>query len=43
VLRATNLLDETYHQYFKNPTAASVLADEYKFGRQYSAGLHWTF
>ncbi len=43
IIRATNLLDETYHQYFKNTGAASVLADEYKFGRQYSAGLHWNF
>ncbi len=43
VLRATNLLDETYRQYFKNNGAGSVLADEYKFGRQYSAALHWNF
>jgi iron complex outermembrane receptor protein len=39
----TNLLDETYHQYFKNTSAASVLADEYKFGRTYSVSLHWNF
>ena len=38
LLAATNLLDETYHQYFKNIGAGSVLADEYKFGREYSVG-----
>jgi iron complex outermembrane receptor protein len=43
LLSATNLLDETYHQYFKNTSAASVLADEYKFGRTYSVSLHWNF
>jgi iron complex outermembrane receptor protein len=43
LLCATNLLDETYHQYFKNTGAGSVLADEYKFGRQYSAAIHWNF
>jgi len=43
LLSATNLLDETYHQYFKNNSAASLLADEYKFGRTYSVSLHWNF
>ena len=43
LLSATNLLDETYHQYFKNSGAASLLADEYKFGRTYSVSLHWNF
>ena len=43
LLSATNLLDETYPQYFKNTSAASVLADEYKFGRTYSVSLHWNF
>ena len=43
LLSATNLLDETYHQYFANNGAGSVLADEYKFGRQYSAAIHWNF
>jgi iron complex outermembrane recepter protein len=43
LLCATNLLDETYHQYFKNQSAASLLADEYKFGRTYSVSLHWNF
>ncbi|MGA2693399.1 MAG: TonB-dependent receptor, partial [Opitutaceae bacterium] len=43
VLSATNLLDETYHQYFLNQNAASVLADEYKDGRGYSAAVHWNF
>jgi iron complex outermembrane receptor protein len=42
-IAATNLLDETYHQYFQNTSAASVLADEYKEGRGYSAELHWSF
>lgn len=42
-MRATNLLDETYHEYFLNGAAASVLADEYKFGRTYSVSLHWNF
>jgi iron complex outermembrane receptor protein len=43
LLRATNLLDETYRQYFLNSSAASLLADEYKFGRTYSVSLHWNF
>jgi iron complex outermembrane receptor protein len=43
LLSATNLLDETYHQYFKNNGAASLIADEYKFGRTYSVSLHWNF
>jgi len=43
LLRATNMLDETYRQYYLNKGAANVLADEYKFGRQYSVALHWNF
>jgi iron complex outermembrane receptor protein len=43
LLSVTNLLDETYQQYFKNTGAASLLADEYKFGRTYSVSLHWNF
>jgi iron complex outermembrane receptor protein len=43
ILSATNLLDETYSQYFKTQGAGSVLADEYKDGRGYSAALHWNF
>jgi iron complex outermembrane recepter protein len=43
LVSATNLLDETYHQYFLNTGAASLLADEYKFGRTYSVSLHWNF
>lgn len=43
LLTATNLADETYHQYFKNTAAASLLADEYKFGRTYSVAVHWNF
>ncbi len=43
LLSGTNLLDETYHQYFLNNAAASLLADEYKFGRTYSVSLHWNF
>jgi outer membrane receptor protein involved in Fe transport len=43
ILSATNLTDATYHQYFKNTGAASVLADEYKDGRGYSAAIHWAF
>jgi iron complex outermembrane recepter protein len=43
LLSATNLLDETYHQYFLNTGAAALLADEYKFGRTYSVSLHWNF
>jgi iron complex outermembrane receptor protein len=43
ILAATNLSDETYHQYFKNVGAGSVLADEYKDGRGYSAAIHWNF
>ncbi len=43
VLSATNLLDETYRQYFLNHGAGSVLADEYKDGRGYTAAVHWNF
>ena len=43
LLSATNLLDETYRQYYLNKTAASVIADEYKDGRGYSAAIHWNF
>jgi iron complex outermembrane receptor protein len=43
ILAATNLTDETYHQYYKNVGAGSVLADEYKDGRGYSAAIHWNF
>jgi iron complex outermembrane receptor protein len=43
ILSATNMTDETYHQYFLNKGAGSVLADEYKFGRGYSAAIHWNF
>jgi iron complex outermembrane receptor protein len=43
LLSASNLLDETYHQYFLNNGAGSVLADEYKDGRGYSAAIHWNF
>jgi iron complex outermembrane receptor protein len=43
LLSASNVLDETYHQYFLNNGAGSVLADEYKFGRGYSAAVHWNF
>jgi iron complex outermembrane receptor protein len=42
-LAITNLLDETYKQYFLNSGSASVLADEYKEGRGYSAEVHWNF
>jgi iron complex outermembrane receptor protein len=43
LLSGTNLLDETYRQYYQNPGAASLFADAYKFGRTYSVSLHWTF
>jgi len=43
LIAATNLLDATYRQYFKNVGAGNVLADEYKFGTQYSFSLHWNF
>ena len=43
LVSATNLADETYRQYFKNTAAASLLADEYKFGRTYSVSVHWNF
>ena len=43
LLSASNMTDETYHQYFLNQNAGSVLADEYKFGRGYSAAVHWNF
>ena len=43
LLSCTNLLDETYAQYYKNTGAASLLADEYKFGRTYSVSIHWNF
>ena len=43
LLSATNLTDATYHQYFLNNGAGSILADEYKDGRGYSAAVHWSF
>jgi iron complex outermembrane receptor protein len=43
ILAGTNLLDSTYHQYYKTNGAGSVLADEYKDGRGYSAAIHWNF
>lgn len=43
LLSVTNALDETYSQYFKNPGAGSVMADEYKFGRGYEAQVNWKF
>ncbi len=43
LLSATNLLDETYRQYFANPNGPSLFADAYKFGRTYSASVHWNF
>jgi len=43
LLTGTNLLDETYRQYFKIPSGAGVFADAYKFGRTYSIGLHVKF
>jgi outer membrane receptor protein involved in Fe transport len=43
LLSATNISDETYHQYFKTTGAASVLADEYKDGCDLSAAVHWNF
>jgi len=43
IISGVNLLDETYHQYFKTVGAGSVLADEYKDGRDYSAAIHWNF
>ncbi|HZZ57100.1 MAG TPA: TonB-dependent receptor [Opitutaceae bacterium] len=42
VIQALNLLDETYLQEFVG-SGASLLADEYKFGRTYTAGIHWNF
>jgi iron complex outermembrane receptor protein len=42
-LGLTNLLDETYQQYFLNKGAASVLADAYKEGRGGTAEIHWNF
>ncbi len=43
LVSATNLLDETYRQYFQNPNGPSLFADAYKFGRTYSVSLHWNF
>jgi iron complex outermembrane receptor protein len=43
VLAITNISDATYSQYFKNSAASSVLADEYKEGRGYTAAVHWNF
>ncbi|HEY5227821.1 MAG TPA: TonB-dependent receptor, partial [Opitutaceae bacterium] len=43
ILSASNMSDETYKQYYKTVGAGSVLADEYKDGRGYSAAVHWNF
>ncbi|HZP61155.1 MAG TPA: TonB-dependent receptor [Opitutaceae bacterium] len=43
LVSATNLLDETYRQYFKNANGVKLFADEYKFGRTYKVSLHWAF
>jgi len=43
LLSVVNITDETYHQYFKNVNAASVLADEYKDGADFTAAVHWNF
>jgi iron complex outermembrane receptor protein len=43
LLAAKNLLDETYHQYFKNPDAANLFYDAYKTGRTYTASIHLNF
>jgi outer membrane receptor protein involved in Fe transport len=42
-LSARNLLDETYRQYFQNPGGSSLFADAYKFGRTYTASVHWNY
>jgi iron complex outermembrane receptor protein len=42
-LSATNLLDETYRQYFKNTGAANLFYDSYKTGRTYAASAHFRF
>ncbi|MFI5337172.1 MAG: TonB-dependent receptor [Opitutales bacterium] len=39
----TNLLDETYYQYYKTSTGGQFLADEYKEGRRFLAGIHWNY
>jgi iron complex outermembrane receptor protein len=43
VFSARNLLDETYRQYYQTPGAPNLFADAYKFGRTYSASVHWNF
>jgi len=43
LLSVLNLTDETYHQYFLNNGAGSILADEYKTGPDFSAAIHWIF
>ncbi len=43
LLAAKNLLDETYRQYFKNPTGSHLFYDEYKTGTTYTATVHWDF
>ena len=44
LLSATNLLDETYQQYFKNNRGGLAPGGrKYKFGRTYSVSLHWNF
>jgi iron complex outermembrane receptor protein len=42
-LAATNLLDETYRQYFKNTNATNLFADAYKTGRTYSVSAHFQY
>lgn len=43
LLSGLNLADETYRQYYKGNGGPKLFADEYKFGRTYSASLHWNF
>lgn len=42
-LSALNLLDERYLQEYVGTGGVSLMADEYKFGRTYTAGIHWNF
>ena len=43
IFTATNLLDETYKQYYEGVGVPKLFTDAYKFGRGYTAGIHLKF
>jgi iron complex outermembrane receptor protein len=43
VIQGLNLLDYRYLQEYVGNNGTHLLADEYKFGRTFTAGIHWNF